>query len=161
MAEETELRHIVRIAGKDLKGELPLALALTHVKGVGNALANAIAKQASRELKVDEQTKLGMLDEKQTEAIEKIILEPSKHGIPEWMLNRRKEPLKGADTHLTGHDLDFAVKGDLDKEKKMRSYRGVRHSQGLTVRGQRTKTSGRKGQTVGVKRRKGTKGSGK
>ncbi|MFC2174956.1 30S ribosomal protein S13 [archaeon] len=160
MAEE-ELRHIVRIAGKDIKGGLPMSMALTHVKGVSTALANAIAKQASEALGVDEKIQLGMLDEKQIEVIEKILLEPSKHGIPIWMLNRRKEPVKGGDTHLTGHELDFAVKGDIDKEKKLRSYRGVRHSQGLTVRGQRTRTSGRKGQTVGVKRKKGTKGSGK
>jgi len=69
--------------------------------------------------------------------------------------------VKGEDVHLTGHDLDFAVKGDIDNEKKSRSYRGVRHSLGLTVRGQRTRTSGRTGQTIGVKRKKGTKGSGK
>jgi len=161
MAEETEFRHIVRIAGKDLKGELRLARALTRVKGVSITLANAISKQAVEELGIDETVQMGMLTEKQTEAIEKIVLEPSKHGIPSWMLNRRKEPVKGEDVHLTGHDLDFAVKGDIDNEKKSRSYRGVRHSLGLTVRGQRTRTSGRTGQTIGVKRKKGTKGSGK
>lgn len=161
MAEETELRHIVRIAGKDLKGELPMDRALTHVKGLNASLAKAIAKKAAEELNVDVKTQIGMLDEKQTELIEKIVIDPAKYGIPIWMLNRRNEPVEGKDVHLTGHDLDFAIKGNIDQQKKLRSYRGVRHSAGLTVRGQRTRTSGRHGQTIGVKRRKGTKGSGK
>ncbi len=159
MAEE-EIRHIVRIAGKDLKGTLPLAQALIRVKGINMTLARAISKLAAKELKIDERSQIGMLSEKQTENIESIVLDPSKHGIPTWMLNRQKSPSTGEDGHLTGHDLDFAVKGNIDLEKKNRSYRGVRHSVGLTVRGQRTKTSGRKGQTVGVTRKKG-KGSGK
>lgn len=32
----------------------------------------------------------------------------------------------------------------------MKSYQGIRHMYGLPVRGQRTKTMGRKGLTVGV-----------
>lgn len=158
---ENEIRHIVRIAGKDLKGELPLAQALTYVKGINTSFARAIAKQASQELNVDEKIKIGLLDEKQTEKLEKIIFEPINYGIPAWMLNRRNDPETGVNNHLTGHNLDFARKADIDKEKKCRSYRGVRHSLGLTVRGQRTRTSGRKGMTVGVIRRKNTKGSGK
>ena len=44
---------------------------------------------------------------------------------------------------------------DIDKLKKIRCYRGVRHMQGLPVRGQRTRSSFRKsGKTVGVSREK-------
>jgi len=35
-----------------------------------------------------------------------------------------------------------------------RSHRGIRHFRGLKVRGQRTKTTGRGGATVGVVRKK-------
>ena len=161
MADDSELRHIVRIAGKDLKGTLPMVRALTHVKGISMSLANAIAKKAAEELNVGEGVEIGKLSEKQSEMLEKIVIDPASYGIPVWMLNRRKEPETGKDIHLTGHDLDFAIKGNIDQEKKLRSYRGVRHSAGLTVRGQRTRTSGRHGQTIGVKRKKNTKGSGK
>lgn len=161
MAEETEIRHIVRIAGKDLKGTLPMARALAHVKGISGSMANAIAKKAAEELNIETNIEIGMLSEKQSEALEKIVVSPAKYGIPIWMLNRRKEPETGENIHLTGHDLDFAIKGNIDQEKKLRSYRGVRHSLGLTVRGQRTRTSGRHGQTIGVKRKKNVKGSGK
>ena len=159
--EDEEIRHIVRIAGKDVKGALPIARALSGIKGISISMAAAITKQAVKELDVEETTRIGMLSEKQTEIIEGIVLDPSKHGIPDWMLNRRGDPVTGKTIQLTGHDLDFAVKGNIDIQKKTRSYRGVRHSVGLTVRGQRTKTSGRHGQTIGVKIRKNTKGSGK
>ncbi len=161
MAEKEEIRHIVRIAGKDLKGTLPMPRALTHVKGISSSLASAIAKKAADELNVNINVMIGNLSEKQSEALEKIVINPAGYGIPTWMLNRRKDPETGKDAHLSGHDLDFAIKGDIDKEKKLRSYRGVRHSAGLTVRGQRTRTSGRHGQTIGVKRKKNVKGSGK
>ena len=35
------------------------------------------------------------------------------------------------------------------------AHRGLRHYWGLRVRGQRTKTTGRKGRTVGVSKKKG------
>jgi small subunit ribosomal protein S13 len=38
--------------------------------------------------------------------------------------------------------------------KKIRAYRGLRHERGLKVRGQRTKSTGRRGSTVGVSRKK-------
>jgi len=158
---ETEIRHIVRIAGKDLKGGLPIIRALTGVKGVSTALAKAITARAAEEMSIDGSMKLGLLDEKQTGELEEIVLNPGKHGIPTWMLNRQKDPEKGIDLHLSGSDLELTTKGDIDREKKIRSYRGVRHAAGLTVRGQRTQTSGRKGTTVGVTRRKDAHGSGK
>jgi len=157
---EEDIRHIVRIAGKDLDGSMPIGLAITRIKGVNPNLANSITRTFIAEEGIDRKTKLGNLSEKQSEKLQDIIIDPIKHGIPAWQINRRKTE-KMADKHLTGHDLDFAVKGNIDNEKKSRSYRGVRHSQGLTVRGQRTRTSGRKGTTVGVTRRKNTKGSGK
>jgi small subunit ribosomal protein S13 len=48
--------------------------------------------------------------------------------------------------------LDFVLKGDIDNEKNVQSWKGVRHSLGLKVRGQRTRTTGRKGRTVGVRK---------
>ena len=52
MAEETEIRHIVRIAGKDIKGQLPLVRALTPLKGLSAPLSSPIPNQASEVLGV-------------------------------------------------------------------------------------------------------------
>ena len=46
------------------------------------------------------------------------------------------------------------MKQDIDKMKKMKSWKGIRHSLGLKVRGQRTKTTGRVGRTVGYQRKR-------
>ena len=37
--------------------------------------------------------------------------------------------------------------------KEIRNWRGIRHALGLKVRGQRTRTSGRSGKAVGVKKK--------
>jgi small subunit ribosomal protein S13 len=49
-------------------------------------------------------------------------------------------------------DLDFAASNDVEREKLVMSWRGYRHMFGLRVRGQRTRTTGRKGGAVGVKK---------
>jgi len=42
---------------------------------------------------------------------------------------------------------------DIDKMKEIKSWRGYRHAYGLKVRGQRTKTTGRAGKALGVKKK--------
>ena len=71
------------------------------------------------------------------------------------MLNRRKDITTGEDLHLLGSDLTLEIDKDIKLLKKIRSWRGVRHALGLKVRGQRTRTTGRTGRTVGVSRRRG------
>jgi small subunit ribosomal protein S13 len=144
-----ELRHIVRVAGTDLKGEKRVDVALADIKGVGFAMARAVAYAA----KVDPLTKIGYLTEEEVARIEEVLRDPLKYGIPSWMLNRRKDYETGRDLHLLGSDLVLAEKADIAREKKIRSRRGIRHELGLPVRGQRTRTTGRKGMTVGVMRK--------
>lgn len=146
------MKQIVRIADKDLNGDYPIARALTGVKGISFSLASAITRKFCEKYGIKEHTKLGSLNEEQVQVLSNIILNPVKYGIPPYLLNRRKDREMGKDLHLTGHELDFKVKEDITIEKKMRSYRGIRHQMGLTVRGQRTRTSGRKGATVGVQK---------
>jgi small subunit ribosomal protein S13 len=43
---------------------------------------------------------------------------------------------------------------DINLMRKIRCYKGIRHETGQKVRGQRTKSTGRTGLTVGVKRKK-------
>jgi small subunit ribosomal protein S13 len=70
------------------------------------------------------------------------------------MLNRQKDLVSGEDIHVISNDLIDILRLDVEREKKTRSYRGIRHYLGLPVRGQRTKTSGRGGATIGVSKKK-------
>ena len=95
----------------------------------------------------------GFLTETDLNKIEEIIREPTKHGLPTWLFNRRKDAETGKDIHLISADLVLRTKTDVDDEKAMRSWRGYRHAYGLKVRGQRTKTTGRAGKSLGVKKK--------
>jgi small subunit ribosomal protein S13 len=97
---------------------------------------------------------LGSLNPEQIKKLEDAINNPSKYGIPNFMLNRRSEPSTGEDQHLVSSKLRFAVKSDIDFMRKIRCYKGIRHELGLPVRGQRTRTSFRGGSAVGVAKKK-------
>lgn len=145
-----EFRGIVRLFGTDLRGDRTVELALTGIKGIGIMMARAIAHI----INVSPQEKLGTLPDEKIEEIEEIINRPHEHGLPSWMLNRRRDYVTGQDIHIVGADLIISLREDLNRLRKIRSYRGIRHELGLPVRGQRTKSSFRKGRTVGVSRRK-------
>lgn len=145
-----EYRHIVRITDKDIDGSLRAVYALKRIQGISVSLANAILKTAG----IDPQMRAGFLTEAEIERIEEIIKDPAKYGIPSWLLNRRKDLETGRDLHLIGADLALSVKMDIERMKEIKSWRGYRHAYGLKVRGQRTRTTGRKGKTIGVKKKK-------
>jgi len=146
-----EYRHIVRIAGTDIDGTIKIEYGLKKIKGIGLRLSQTIV----RILDLDPDTRIGYLTDEQVKKIEDVIFNPKKYGIPSWMLNRRKDLTTGEDLHLLGSDLTLEIDKDIKLLKKIRSWRGVRHALGLKVRGQRTRTTGRTGRTVGVSRRRG------
>jgi small subunit ribosomal protein S13 len=147
---ERVFRYVVRILETDVSGELPLLYGLTEVKGVGYNLAYAICKV----LNLDPYMKTGFLTDSEVESIEKAVKDPASLWIPTWMYNRRKDYATGVDIHLYGAQLIYYAKEDIEREKRIKSWRGIRHALGLKVRGQRTRTTGRTGITVGVKRKK-------
>ena len=149
-----EFQHIIRFAGTDIKGMQPVTYALTSIKGVGIKLATAIVEKSG----IDPKTRMGFLSNSEVEKIQDIATNPSKYGIPEWLLNRRKDLDTGKDIHLLGTDLIVQTKNDIDQMKKIRSWKGFRHSYGLKVRGQRTKSTGRAGKAMGVKRKQVQRG---
>jgi small subunit ribosomal protein S18e len=55
---------------------------------------------------------------------------------------------------LISNNLDTKLREDLERMKKARIHRGLRHFWGIKVRGQRTKSTGRRGKTLGVQRKK-------
>jgi len=143
---ESGFKHIVRIAGVDVEGDVLLPYGLAKIKGIGYHTGLAIA----RILGLNPYMRVGYLSESDVKRIEDVIHNPSKYGIPPWYLNRRKDYKTGEDKHLIGADLIFEVREDIDREIKTRSWRGIRHQLGLKVRGQRTHTTGRIGPVVGV-----------
>jgi small subunit ribosomal protein S13 len=144
-----EFRHILRITGTDVEGTLKAPYALTKIKGISLSLANAILKKAG----IDPNIRVGFLTEANIERIEEIIKDPTKHGIPSWLLNKRKDTETGEDKHLISANLILRTKMDIDQMKEIKSWRGYRHAYGLKVRGQRTKTTGRSGKALGVKKK--------
>jgi len=145
-----EFRHIVRVTDTDIDGSLKVGYALTKIKGVSISLANAILKKAG----INPEIRLGLLSEEQVKKIEDVLLNPTKYGIPSWLLNRRKDLETGKDLHLLSSDLVLRTKMDIDLMKKIKSWKGYRHAYGLKVRGQRTRTTGRTGKTVGVSKKR-------
>ncbi|MER3602144.1 MAG: 30S ribosomal protein S13 [Nitrososphaerota archaeon] len=145
----SEFRQIVRLRGQDISGAKNVLAALASISGIGWNLARAICHQ----LKIDVRLRLGQLKERELAALEEALKDPSALKLPGWMYNRQRNPETGSTLHLTGSDLELAVKADIKRERDMQSWRGVRHSLGLKVRGQRTKTTGRKGPAVGVRKK--------
>ena len=68
-------------------------------------------------------------------------------------LNRRKDFRNGNNIHVTSNMLDTKIREDIERMKKAKQHRGLRHIWLLKVRGQMTKSTGRKGVTIGVVRK--------
>ena len=141
---------IIRMGGRDINGELGVERALAHIKGIGHDMAHSISFAVESRLGIQKDTKIGSLSESQMESIESVIKDPAKYGIPTYMLNRRKSADTGTDVHIIGNDLMFATRQDVNRDIAVRAWRGYRHQHGQKVRGQRTRSTGRTGATVGV-----------
>ena len=135
--------------GTDVNGALKTIYALTGIKGVSLSFASAVLKKAG----VNPDLRVGFLTETDLNKIEDVIRDPARYGISAWLFNRRKNAETGKDIHLIGSDLLLKTKTDIDDAKAIRSWRGYRHAYGLKVRGQRTKTTGRAGKAMGVKKK--------
>jgi len=151
-----EFRHILRITDTDVDGALKAPYALRKIKGISLNLANAILKKAG----IDPHMRAGFLTDAEVEKIEDIIKDPVRYGLPNWLLNRRKDLETGKDMHLISADLILRTKMDIELMKEIKSWRGYRHAYGLKVRGQRTRTTGRTGKAVGVKKKAAAKAGG-
>lgn len=143
-------RHIVRIADTDLDGKKNVVHALTAIPGIGIRMARSIVNSVG----LDGKKKLGYLSDEEIERLRKLVEEELEEKMPAWMLNRRFDPITGKNIHLLSKDVEFARMLDIERLIRMKCYRGMRHARGKKVRGQRTRSTGRKGRTVGVVRKK-------
>jgi small subunit ribosomal protein S13 len=148
-----EIRGIVRMAGRDLKGQWTVPRSLKTIRGIGINLGQLISDVALKQLKITPKAMIGELDEGQMKKLEEILAHPDKFGVPKFMLNRQREFITNETHHLISTDLGYAVKQDVDHEKESYTWRGYRHAYGQKVRGQHTRSTGRSGMTVGVIRK--------
>ncbi len=118
---------MARISGTELNDNWKLDFALTRIKGIGWAMSRKV---------------LGVLNF----GTEKRVKDLSPEDLNKVTVEVDKYPTEG--------DLARKVKGDITRLQAIGSYRGIRHSKGLPVRGQRTKTNARtkrgKRKTVGA-----------
>ena len=151
--DETELgddfNYIIRLADSDVDGLTRIGMGLTSVKGVGVRTALAICKIAG----VDKNKLGGHLTEDEQKKIgDAIDSYPTK--VPEWMLNRQRDIESGDELHLFSMEVSMCQDDDIARLRSTKAYRGLRHAAKKRVRGQRTRSNGRSGLTLGVQRKK-------
>lgn len=129
--------RLVRISAKDIAGNKKVYPGLTAIKGVSWMFSNAICKS----LKLDKNKRVDELTPEEIDKIEKFIANPD---VFPFLKNRRKDIETGSDKHIIGTDLDLHTEFDIKGMKKIKSFRGMRHTLGQPVRGQRTKSHFRK-----------------
>jgi small subunit ribosomal protein S13 len=145
---DENFNFIVRIANSDIDGQKRTAIGLQSIKGIGKRASQIIVKKAN----VDPSIKIGSLSDEKVKEIEQLIITYVEY-VPNWVVNRQMDYETGADMHLLGNDLELTQKDDINRMKMIRCYRGIRHETHHKVRGQRTRSNGRKGLTMGVQRK--------
>ncbi|KAI2185330.1 ribosomal 40S subunit protein S18B [Ophidiomyces ophidiicola] len=149
--EKTNFQFILRLLNTNVDGKQKIMYALTKIKGVGRRYSNLVCKKAD----VDLNKRAGEITTEELERIVTIIQNPTQYKIPTWFLNRQRDIVDGKDSQILANNMDSKLREDLERLKKIRAHRGLRHYWGLRVRGQHTKTTGRRGRTVGVSKKKG------
>lgn len=144
--DDEDIRYFVRVGTTDLDGTKSVETALLEMNGVGRRVARAIADDVG----VNPRETLGKLGDDDVESLKGVIKNFEEVG-PNWMLNRERDWYTGEDRHVVGTDLEIVREEDINRMKKIRSYKGVRHEKGKKVRGQRTQSTGRSEGTVAVK----------
>jgi small subunit ribosomal protein S13 len=116
-----------RITGFDIPDEKKVAFSLRYIYGVGSKLAEEI--------------------------ITKTKIDPAKRA-KDLTADEINKIAKQLEKHVVGGQLRRIVRDNIDRLRRIGCYRGLRHRQGLPVRGQRTRTNARTGRgrrkTVGA-----------
>ena len=144
-----DFSYILRMADTDMDGQKTLATALTAVRGVGPRTAIQICKNTG----FDPASLAGHISAEEQDTLRGDI-EGYAETVPLWMLNRQRDLETGDELHLTGQQVSLTLEDDINRLRTMKCYRGVRHASGNKVRGQRGRSNGRGGLTLGVSRKK-------
>jgi len=147
-------QHILRVLNTNIEGKIKIINALTAIKGIGRRFATVVLKKAG----IDTTKRAGELTLADLDKVVDVIQHPRQYKIPDWMLNRQKDVVDGKYQQIVSNALDAKLREDLARLRRMRCHRGLRHHWGLRVRGQHTKTTGRKGnKAVGVAKKENKK----
>src|SRR3989338_7647228 len=135
MAEaKSEIRNMVRLMATDIDGKINVINALRKIRGISFMFSHAICINTG----INPRAKIGSLSDSELKALESAVKNAQ---LPDWMVNRRKDPETGRDMHLIGTQIDLTRRDDINLMRRIRSYKGVRHQLGQPVRGQRTRSS--------------------
>lgn len=148
--DPAEVQYIIRIHNTNIDGTKRIAFALTKIAGMGVRISTAICKR----LGIDLRKRAGEMSEDELKRISDAVADPASVGIPESYMNHRKDVLDGTTSHLIGTKLDADLRMMIERGKKNKRIRACRLDVGLKVRGQRTKSNGRNGKSMGVSRKK-------
>jgi len=146
--EKDQIKPFFRVFNTDLDGNKPISQALLKVHGIGFTLASIICST----LNIPKSKKAGLLTSDDAKKIENLIRDGK--VLPSWLYNSRNEEITGETKHLLGADLKFNLETTLKRLKRLKTYRGLRHSIAQPVRGQRTRSHFRHGRAVGVQKSK-------
>ncbi|MEM0128424.1 MAG: 30S ribosomal protein S13 [Thermoplasmatales archaeon] len=154
MAEKNEknenIKYIVRLANTNLDGTKEAVYSLSTIRGIGYRTAEIMLKK----MDISPRMKLGEIEDEKLDEIKDVLERRFKDVYPSWAMNHRKDIQTGDDLLKVGPEWDVAVLDDVNRMKRIRSYKGIRHEKGKKVRGQRTRSNGRKGLAVGVVKRR-------
>lgn len=106
----------MRISGVNLPDAKRVDIALTYLYGIGRSNVSVVLKKAN----VDGAKRVHALTEEEQKKIQQAL-----------------------ETYKVEGDLRAEVGGNIKRLKEVSAYRGMRHSRGLPVRGQRTKSNAR------------------
>ena len=143
-------QHIIRVLNTNLQGAVKTPFAMTSVTGIGRRFAILACKKAE----VDMRKRAGELSAAELEQLMVIVSNPRTFKVPDWFLNRQRDPKDGTTTQLTSSALSSKMRDDFERLKKIRNHRGLRHYWGLRVKGQHTKTTGRRGRVATTGKKK-------
>ena len=136
-----DFQHILRVLNTNVDGRTKVMYALTQIRGIGRRFSNVVCKKAE----IDMGKRAGELSAAELESLMVIVSNPRQFRIPDWFLNRQKNYKDGKYLPQVSNQLDTTLRDDLERLKKIRNHRGLRHYWGIRVRGQHTKTTGRRG----------------
>eukprot|EP01054_Gregarina_sp_Poly1_P006554 Gregarina_sp_Poly_1__6553@NODE_350_length_9319_cov_183_335387_g293_i0_p8_GENE_NODE_350_length_9319_cov_183_335387_g293_i0NODE_350_length_9319_cov_183_335387_g293_i0_p8_ORF_typecomplete_len156_score27_92Ribosomal_S13/PF00416_22/7_6e49_NODE_350_length_9319_cov_183_335387_g293_i080348501 len=139
--QSPDFQHILRIMNTNVDGKRKVWVALTAIRGIGRRFSVLVCKKAD----IDINRRAGELSNEEVEKLTAIIAAPQNFKIPTWFLNRQRDFKDGQDKHVAANAVDSALRDDLERLKKIRCNKGLRHFWGFRVRGQHTKTTGRYG----------------
>jgi small subunit ribosomal protein S18e len=140
LIQTEEFQHILRVLNTNIDGNTKILFAITKIPGVGRRFAHVILKKAE----VDHRKRAGELTKDEVETMVAVISNPAAFKVPSWMLNNQKDFATGKHEHLVSTNLHTKLRNNIERLKKARVHRGLRHYWGIRVRGQHTKTTGRR-----------------